>query len=143
MSVNFRLRRALAFLLTPMLVPILLYRWISELMGSPAWIKVVLVIATVSAYAGVLVFGVPLLLFLWKGRTRNAWATCVAGLFVGMVSWLLFAAMFPVMLGQEFQGIALSLSDPKMLSGVFWPGELSGAVVGIAVWLMARPDNSI
>jgi hypothetical protein len=58
-----------------------------------------------------------------------------------MVMWLVFSALFALMLGEGTLGVHLTLTDANMLKGLIWPGGVLGAVVGAAFWLIARPDH--
>jgi hypothetical protein len=134
-------KRAVAFLVAPLTVPVLGLPYVLSLMTGTTWIVLGIVVATILAYVGVLVIGAPLLMFLW-GRQRTAlWVTSVAGGVGGMLTWTIFGALFPLLLDQGFSGVRRALTVSNMLNGVIWPGGVLGVVVGIVLWLIARPDK--
>jgi hypothetical protein len=54
--------------------------------------------------------------------------------------WLVFAAIFALLLHEGLAGVQFALANRRMLSGAIWPGGILGAAVGVMLWLIARPD---
>jgi hypothetical protein len=63
------------------------------------------------------------------------------GFVVGTVMWLVFSAIFALVLDEGISGVRLALTDPSTLRGVIWPGGIIGAIIGVILWLFARPDQ--
>jgi hypothetical protein len=134
-------RPIIAFLVAPLAAPVLLIPYIRSMTTTSTWLVFALIISTVMAYAGVFIFGLPAYFFL---RTRSWTALWVAPLFgfaIGAVMWVVFSAIFALVLDEGISGVRLALTDPATLRGVMWPGGVIGAVIGIILWLIARPDQ--
>lgn len=120
-------RTSLAFLIAPLVVPLILVaivaieNWSRRPPPDPALDGLALV-ATFSgfyAYAGVLVFGAPIYLALRVYKLTELWIALVAGFVVGT----------GVVLSMFGAGPALAVGGPL------------GAIVGVVFWLIDRPDR--
>jgi len=135
-------RSTLAFLVAPLAAPLLLLPWLSASGDlSLGWIVTTTSIGAFLSYAGTLIVAIPLYRQLRSRGLVRIWIACASGSVIGGLVWLLFSVLFPLSLGQGLEGVRFALTDPRSLTGVFWPGAALGMVVGALFWLIARPDK--
>lgn len=134
-------RRAVAFFIAPLAVPLLMLPWLSSGHLSPGWILTATVIAALVSYAGTFVLGMPAYCFLRARGLTAAWVAGVTGFVIGVLMWLVFSVLFPLSLDQGLAGVRFALTDLHSLRGVLWPGGVLGAIVGVLFWMIARPDR--
>jgi hypothetical protein len=135
------MRVAIAFLITPLAVPLLMLPWLfSGHMASPL-IVIVMFITTLVSYAGTLVLGIPAYLLLIARGMTAAWIAAAVGFVIGGLMWLVFSVLLVLSLGQGLAGVRFALTDLHSLRGILWPGGSLGAIVGALFWLIARPDK--
>ena len=130
-----------AFLIAPLVVPVLLFPYLRGLLTTDLWFAVGLIVAAIVAYVGFAVIGIPAYLLLSARNWTSIWNSLVVGFFAGALMWLVFIAVFALLLEQGGAGILSSLTDMRTLKGVLWPGGVAGAAVGAVFWLIARPDR--
>ena len=134
-------RAMIAFAIAPLVVPVILFPYLQS-MGMPTGVTVLaLEIGGVFAYAGCIVFGIPVYLFLTKRQWVSFWVAPPLGFVAGAVAWLGFVVLFPLMLDGGVAAIGRSLRDPAMLKGMVWPGGVLRAAGAIVFWVIARPDR--
>lgn len=129
-------RAVIAFLVAPLVVPILTTIELRELLSYPAMAGLMLLFSTVTAYVGTFLFGIPTYLFLRTRRWTAFWRAPVLGFVGGGLAWWLFKSV--PMTGSTFH----FNPDPSLLRSVLWPFGPLGAVVGSLLWLIARPDRA-
>jgi hypothetical protein len=134
-------RTAIAFFVAPLAATMLLVPYIHSMKAAPSLFVFALEISLVVAYGGSVIFGIPAYLLLRAHNWTAFWIAPLVGFLIGMVMWLVFSALFALMLGEGTLGVHLTLTDANMLKGLIWPGGVLGAVVGAAFWLIARPDH--
>jgi hypothetical protein len=109
-----------------------------------------LILVAVISYGGTLLLGVPLLLLLRLLGLSGLWVAGVVGVFVGAVFWFVAVGLYLIGHGAidishltNLAGIAnlIHLIVGAGLSNVLWPCGALGAAVGVAFWLIARPDR--
>ncbi len=132
-------RAAIAFLIAPVVVPILMARWLYVTMSGPDWFMISLIITTITAYTGALVFGLPTYLWLRRRKWTAFWLAPVAGFVVGGLTWCAIAALFGWSPGNlsDVDSVLKNMTD---LREVLWPFGPLGAVVGCLLWIIGRPD---
>jgi hypothetical protein len=135
------IRQLIAFLIAPLIVPILLFPYLSSRSSNPNFIAFIVIVTIVFAYVGMIIFGLPMYLFLRRHRWTSFWIAPSLGFLVGAVVWMIFSIVFVLALGEGISRIRLALSDPPMLKGMVWPGGVLGASVGVLFWTIARPDK--
>jgi hypothetical protein len=131
-------RAAIAFLIAPLAVPILMARGLYSAMSSPDWFMVALVISILTAYAGALLFGLPAYLWLRRRKWTAFWVAPVAGFVVGGLTWCAIVALFGSR--GNLSDVDSVLRNVKDLREVLWPFGPLGAVVGSLLWIIGRPD---
>jgi hypothetical protein len=134
-------RSIIAFLVAPLAAPVLLIPYIRSMTTTSTWFVFALIISAIMAYAGVFIFGVPAYFFLRTRSWTALWIAPLVGFLIGAVMWLVFSAIFALVLDEGISGVRLALTDPATLRGVIWPGGIIGAAIGIILWLIARPDR--
>lgn len=135
-------RGLIAFIIAPLIAPVLLFPYLRELTTTNVWLAFALVITVIVAYVGAVVLGVPAYLFLRARNCTSFWMAATLGFAIGAAMWLVFSAAFALMLDQGVAGVRSSLADPGTLRGILWPGGIAGAAAGMAFWLIARPDKA-
>jgi hypothetical protein len=134
-------RRAVAFFIAPLAVPLLMLPWLSSGHLATGWILTAMVIAALVSYAGTLALGMPAYFLLRARGLTAAWIAGAAGFVIGALMWLVFSVLFPLSLDQGLAGVRFALTDLHSLQGVLWPGGVLGAIVGALFWVIARPDR--
>jgi hypothetical protein len=135
-------RISIAFLVAPLWVPAAtapLAVFIFPHPGQYYWIIITIIIATIFAYGGTLMLGVPAFLILCAHNHTSFWTAAALGFGVGGLTWMAFIVLFAVSLGNSLTFI---LHEAANFAG-WWPvlptGAL-GSIVGATLWLIARPD---
>jgi hypothetical protein len=131
------LRTIVAFLVTPLAVPIALLPYLLFGQRAPGWPTSVLILMTIISYIGLLVFGVPTFVLLIERGWTAFWLAPLCGFAFGVVTWL--ACLVVVALVFSY-----SLADVftwDSLAEALWPGGGAGVVSGAIFWLIARPDR--
>jgi len=129
-------RAVIAFLVAPLVVPILTTIELRELLSQPPLAGLMLLFCTFTAYVGTFVFGIPTYLFLRTRRWTAFWLAPVLGFVAGGLAWWLCKSV--PMTGGTFHFDP----DPRLLRAVLWPFGPLGALVGSLLWLIARPDRA-
>ena len=134
-------RRAFAFFIAPLAVPLLMLPWLSSGPLAAGWILTAVLITALLTYAGTLALGMPAYFFLKARGLTALWIAGVVGFVIGAWMWLVFSVLLPLSLDQGLAGVRLALTDLHSLRGVLWPGGVLGAIVGTLFWVIARPDR--
>jgi hypothetical protein len=124
-------RRTVAFIVAPLAVPLSTFFYLLTTNLAPFWVRASTIISAIIAYGGVLVFGIPVYRFLRARSWTFVWITPVVGFAAGVLMWLVFAALFSLLLGKGLPGVQFALTDRRMLTGAIWPGGVLGAAVGV------------
>lgn len=143
-------RSVIAFVVAPLWVPILVSSYlIAAIFSRPldpivspySIISFAAIVSIIVSYGGTVAIGLPIywMALRWR-RTRFAIAP-VVGFAVGLVTWLVVVAIaFPHPVDELAKEVLVTLREPTQLMSVVWPGWI-GALVGITLWLFARPDR--
>jgi len=137
-------RPILAFLVAGLTVPILVAAHFSS-EGAPKFRDYVLivVVSTIISFCGVVFLGVPAYRFLRARNWTAFWIAPLVGFIVATVAWYVFNLLLGLALTSgQLSNVLSRLIDPFPIGGVLWPVGPIGAVAGILVWLIARPDRS-
>jgi len=134
-------RQLLAFLAAFIAVPVLVAAYFSMggLLKSSDY-GVIVFTSSLISFGAVAFLGVPAFLFLRARKWTAFWIAPLAGFVVAVVAWWVFLLVFAMLLASRLS--ALFELDRGMLQEVLWPVGSIGAVVGILVWLIARPDRN-
>jgi len=139
-------RTILAFAIAPLWVPllviaaILLFDPYVKYDGGPAPAGVV---STVITYAGILLIGLPAFLFLRSRGWTSWWLSVALGFAAGVAMFAVFLIAFGSLLGESLHDQWNALPHNPFLTNAatcLVTGGL-GALVGITLWLIARPDR--
>jgi hypothetical protein len=120
-------RSIIAFLVAPLAAPVLLIPYVRSMTTTSTWFVFALIISAIMAYAGVFIFGVPAYFFLRTRSWTALWIAPLVGFLIGALMWLVFGAIFALVLDEGISGVRLVLTDPATLRGVIWPGGIIGA----------------
>jgi hypothetical protein len=133
-------RTPIAFLVAPLAVPFLLTALLQPPPGVVQyWLWPVQFYSAIVAYAGVVIFGVPIFLLLRKRKLTAFWIAPLAGFIVGMIMIYIGAIMIYTT-GPNPLGIRGAFSDHQMFAFAIKFAATPGAVVGAILWVIARPD---
>jgi hypothetical protein len=132
-------RIAIAFFVAPLAVPLVLVPYLWLRISTPSLFLFALIVSVAFSYGGTLVFGLPAYSLLRMRLLTSFWVAPVVGFAIGAIVWVLFLVSFVLSLEEGISGVRSVLKDPGALSGVVWPGGLSGATVGIIFWMIAHP----
>lgn len=139
-------RSTTAFLVAPLWVPLIAvpYAWfvMFPYPEQHMWVVVAGVVSALFAYVGVFLFGMPLFFFLRARNWTSLWIAGLAGLTIGTVMWLAFMVDFVFFLGEGFRGVGEIAKDWRSQVTFVWVPSSLGALVGITLWAIARPDRS-
>src|SRR5689334_956225 len=102
-------RSAVAFLVAPLAVPVVLLPWLSSDHLTRGWILTAMIIAAAVSYAGTLALGMPAYFVLKAWRLTAAWTAVIVGFVIGALMWIIFSMLFPLSLGQGLEGILFGL----------------------------------
>ena len=131
------LRTIMAFLVTPLAVPIALLPDLLFGQRAMGWSMSVLILMTIISYIGLLIFGVPTFVLLIERGWTEFWLAPLCGVIFGVVTWLaslvVVAVVFSYTLDDVFTWSALAEA--------LWPGGGAGVISGAIFWLIARPDR--
>ncbi len=139
-------RSTAAFLIAPLWVPLIVVPYaLFVIFPHPAqhlWVAVAGLLSTVFTYLGVGVIGLPVFRFLRSRNWTAIWIAGVAGFVIGAAMWLVFLVFFILFLGEGFGGVASAAQDWRNHAAFLWlPGAL-GTLVGLTLWVIARPDRA-
>jgi len=131
------LRTTIAFVVATLAVPVaygvILHGW-----SDPDGFGSFFALTIVGTSATVVFLGWPTYVFLQGKKWTAFWIAPLAGFMVATVALYFFLLLFALLLGHGLLEVLLSFTDVRVL----WPISPMGAVVGILVWLIARPDRS-
>lgn len=140
-------RTALAFAIAPLWVPVLLGGGVWLVKDNVQTVPLVTMVSVLFSYGGTYLIGAPTFLFLRSRGYTAHWLAVVIGFAVGALTYFLFLFLFSLALGNSveftlstFQTMFAEWS-PNNLITVGVPGLL-GALVGITLWVIARPDQT-
>ncbi len=136
-------RSIIAVVIAPLAAPVLLFPHLHSLVTATSWFVFSLIICTMMAYVGMLIFGIPGYLLLRARNWTAIWIAPLLGLIVGAAMFVVTMALFGLLLGEGVTGIWQSLREIQTLKGTIWPGGITGAVVGLVFWIIARPNRRI
>jgi hypothetical protein len=135
-------RAVMAFFAAPAAVPLCLLLFSLPISNKDATAAAaVLLVSLVLSYAGTLIFGVPIYTFLVKRGYTAFWIAIMLGFFIGALTWLIFAYFTAPSSTKGVSGVHYGLSDPQTLKTALWPCGGLGAITGMILWLIARPDR--
>jgi hypothetical protein len=134
-------RKLIAFLVAPLVVPVLMFPYLDGLTTTSFWLGFALAISVIITYVGTVVLGVPGYMLLRGRNWTSLWIAPLLGFAIGAFMWLVFHTAFVLLLDQGMSGVRSALANPSTWEGALWPGGIAGAVVGATLWLIARPDR--
>jgi hypothetical protein len=125
------MRTMTAFYIAPLAVPLILLVHPASMAQNGH----VPVFGLIFAYPSAFMLGMPIYLFLCARRLTAFWIAPIAGFAVGAI--LMCVGFLPSTLppNASILSIVGLLLDPLQVGG------LAGAVVGMVLWLIARPDQ--
>jgi hypothetical protein len=105
------------------------------------WIVITAIIGTIFGYAGTLILGIPAYRFLLFRHQTSPWIAVALGFAIGCVTWAVFLFFFAFSLGDSsaFAWHELATNSGQWLS--FLPIGALGSIIGLTIWLIARPDR--
>jgi hypothetical protein len=96
----------------------------------------------VVAYVGTFMLGMPIYIFLCARQLTAFWIAPIMGFAIGMVMWYVFFFLLALALNATVRSVVDSF-DGKFFLEALSIGGPAGAVVGIVLWLIARPDRRV
>lgn len=133
-------RTPIAFLVAPLVVPLLAVLVLDEPLSDPS-IVAILIVVTFATYFGVAAFGVPTFLFMRSRQWTEFWMALTAGFIIGTVMWYVGASFFRLWLGNHLSDVLSSLGAAAEWSMALRVGAVPGTAVAAILWLIARPDR--
>jgi len=136
-------RHLKAFLIAPLVVPGLMLPFLFPTLPAAPWIfGLGLVIAAMVSYAGVVLLGAPAYVALRSHGWTGFWIAPVVGFAAGVITGIVAVAV----------AVHLTLPDAAPIGALISRSVLSpswntfglgtyGALVGVALWLIGRPDR--
>jgi len=140
-------RTALAFAIAPLWPPLLVGGgiWLVENNGQTVWL--VTAVSVLFSYGGTCLIGAPAFLFLRSRGYSARRVAVVLGFTIGALAYQVFLFLFSLALGNS---VAFTLATFREMFTQWTPGNLIavgapgllGALVGITLWVIARPDRT-
>jgi hypothetical protein len=141
-------RPAIAFIVAPFWVPLV----VGSLTAVPPvsdtlptyWWALTGLVSWFFAYLGAFALGVPAFLFFLRARGMTAlWFSAVLGFVAGAITWAIFWVCLVQFLGVKLRGAEGAVVEALKFHGMlFSAAGLLGLLVGVTIWLIARPDRS-
>jgi hypothetical protein len=97
----------------------------------------------VVAYVGTFMLGMPIYIFLCARQLTAFWIAPIVGFAIGMVMWYVFFFLLALFLNATISSIVADSFDGRVFLEALRIGGPAGAVVGIVLWLIARPDRRV
>jgi hypothetical protein len=136
-------RPILALLAAGLTVPLLVTAYFSSWrLGNYGNYVIVAFFSTIISFSGVLLLGLPAYLLLRARKWTAFWVAPVAGFIVAAVAWYVLLSLLGLSSVRSPSDFLSGLADRRVFEMAFWPIGPIGAVAGILVWLIARPDRS-
>ncbi len=139
-------RTELAFVVAPLWVPVaLMIEW--SLLATPLdllnfWAVFAGFASLAIGYAGTFLFGVPAFLFLRSRNWTAPWIGAVLGFAIAVITLFLFNVLFALALGYSVDDLLLGALSSFSDWGAWITAGPIGSLVGVTLWLIARPDRS-
>jgi hypothetical protein len=139
-------RHRLAFVVAPLWVPVLVGLYCFFLIftrpGQEELIVIAMTIGAILSYGGTLAFGRPAFAFMRTHRMTSIWMAMATGFAIGALTSFFFLVAIAAML----QGLAALLFSDEALHAALSlfnvASGIMGTLVGITLWLIARPDRA-
>jgi hypothetical protein len=135
-------RPVLALLVAGLTVYILVTAYLSRGAFPVGNNVVVAFFNAIISFTGVLLLGLPAYLFLLARKWTALWIAPVAGFIVAAVVWYVFISLLGLSSVNSLSDFLSGLTDLPTFKMALWPVGPIGAVAGVVVWLIARPDRS-
>ena len=127
-------RIPIAFLVAPLVVPLLAVLVLDAPLSDPS-IVALLIVVTFATYVGVAAFGVPTFLLMRSRQWTEFWMALTAGFIIGTVMWYVGARSLSILsLGKPLVQMSFHQPWPPLLNGqwpcgsVRWPVPRSRAI---------------
>jgi hypothetical protein len=136
-------RVVLAFCIAPLGYPATIVAssafsgWSPSELASIAWVYLLV------GYSGTILVGAPLYRFLCARSLTAFWVAPLAGIVVGAVLSALVYWLVLFSLGINLPSSGEGIASIRLMTGIIGGSALSGAAVGILLWLIARPDQQM
>jgi hypothetical protein len=102
----------------------------------------VVMVSMIMGYSGTVLFGVPAFLILRSFKLTAFYIAPFIGFVVATLTTILFQFVLALLMGSTlstaFKSLLEGITSP---TGFVWPGFI-GALVGITLWVIARPDRA-
>jgi hypothetical protein len=98
-------------------------------------------IGTLFAYGGTLIVGVPAFLLSRAHNNTGLWVAAAIGFGSAALTWTCFLVLLPISLGEGIAFARHELATNWSIWASFPPIGILGSIVGITLWLIARPDR--
>ena len=132
----------IAFLVAPLVVPLLAVLFLDPPLSEPSIVGILFGV-TFATYVGVAAFGIPTFLFLRSRQWTEFWVALVAGFIIGTTMWYVGVGLFALSLGNRLSDVLSRRLTADEWSMALRVGALAGAAVGAILWLIARPDRRV
>ena len=103
---------------------------------------VVALFSAIISFTGVIVVGLPAYLFLLARKWTALWIAPAAGFIAAAVVWYIFLSLLGLSSVGSLSDFLSGLTDVATFKVALWPVGPIGAVAGVVVWLIARPNRS-
>jgi hypothetical protein len=142
-------RSVVAFLVAPLWVPLLVtpfcYPFVFPHAAQLHWVVIGAILSTIFSYGGTILLGVPIFSILRALNLTASWIAIAVGFVIGAVTFEVFSVLFGLSLNGGNLELVMktyyeTFHDPIQLMFLVLPGSLGG-IVGITLWLIARPDR--
>jgi len=139
-------RKTVAFIVAPLWVP-LVFAPLAQFVifpypGQGLAVTITVFLAAIFSYGGMILFGIPAFRLFRAHHLTSCWIAGFVGFFIAVIVSLLFFFLFGISLGNGVGDSLLgSLSASATWVSVGGTGPM-GILVGITLWLIARPDRN-
>jgi hypothetical protein len=128
-------RTPVAFIVSPLAVPLVI-AWLLRSSLGDVFSTVAMVVGMFMAYVGGFALGLPIYRYLQAREAMTFWLAPIIGFTIGVI----MTYVVYLIVGLPFPGAILA--DDSAVRDAYRLGGIPGAIVGVLIWLIGRPDRS-
>jgi len=132
-------RTPVAFIVSPLAVPFVIACLLNLPLNHPISLTT-MVVGMFMAYVGGFALGLPIYRYLQAREAMTFWLAPIIGFAIGVIMTYVVYLFFGMFMG--LSTVVAILADDSMFRDAYRLGGIPGAVAGVILWLIGRPDRS-